>query len=143
MMKQPHIFRWCVFRRSLGITLMEMLIVLSLMVMALAGLQYLVERNLRSSAATQNYAYCLSMAQNELEWWAAAGERERAELTPGEHPLYNSTAKSLEPPFEGKLIVSNAGENCKKLEVRITKNNSGTPLSVTLVTILPVWRNGQ
>jgi prepilin-type N-terminal cleavage/methylation domain-containing protein len=78
--------------RCRGLTLLELLVVLSIMAISICAALELATGALRSSARAQRIVKTAVLAQNEIEYWRAQGGAKLLALGEGDHAFQNPFA---------------------------------------------------
>ncbi len=126
--------RCCRPRR--GLTLLEMLVVVSVTALSFLGYLAVVEKSMQATEWSREALSGLVWAENELEWWSAAPKTQRQQLTPGNHPFANPTAHQIVSPWSAVLTVEPLEGDLVRVQARVKKANALKPLDITLETIL-------
>jgi len=119
-----------------GVTLLELLVVVAITQVLLIAFLDIADRSVQAGAWSSDALRCLTLAENELEWWSSASDAQRARLVAGQHPFRNPTAVAISPPFSANLAVEPLGSELLRLCAHVHREHAHRPVDITIETVI-------
>ena len=92
-------------QRCRGLTLLELLLVMGVLLISISCALELTVTTLRSSARSQRIMRASVLAQNELEYWRAQGGAKLLALGEGTHPFQNPVATRTDNQTDAATVT--------------------------------------